>query len=90
MKKIFLALVLFGCSVFGFGYSQEKQEIKPSDYTNQEVPMADTLREDGKIYVVVGIILVILSGMIVYLISVDRKINKLEREVNKTDQNQEG
>jgi hypothetical protein len=43
-----------------------------------DVEMADGMRSEGKIYVVVGIILIILSGLVVYLITLDRKVKKLE------------
>ena len=43
--------------------------------------MADALRQDGKIYVVVAVIVVILVGLLVYLISIDRKVSRLEREL---------
>ena len=43
------------------------------------VEMADRLRADGKIYVVVGIILIILVGFIGYLFTIDLKIKKLEK-----------
>jgi len=42
------------------------------------VEMADTMRANGKIYVVVGIILIVLVGLIVYLIVLDKKVKKLE------------
>lgn len=45
-----------------------------------EVEMADTFRRDGKIYVVVAVALIIFLGMIVYLISIERKVKKLEAE----------
>jgi hypothetical protein len=41
--------------------------------------MADTFRSDGKIYVVVAVMLTILAGIILYLIRLDRKISKLEK-----------
>lgn len=44
------------------------------------VEMADSMRANGKIYVVVGIIVIILSGMVGYLVMLDRKISKLEKE----------
>ncbi len=44
----------------------------------QDAEMADTMRSEGKIYVVVGIILIILTGLIVYLVALDRKVKKLE------------
>ncbi|MGZ3838268.1 MAG: CcmD family protein [Flavisolibacter sp.] len=44
------------------------------------VEMADTMRQNGKIYVVVAVILTILAGIFLYLIRLDRKISKLEKE----------
>lgn len=41
--------------------------------------MADTFRSNGKIYVVVAVILTILAGIILYLIRLDRKISRLEK-----------
>lgn len=41
--------------------------------------MADTFRREGKIYVVVAVILAIFAGIVVYLIRLDRKITKLEK-----------
>ena len=47
----------------------------------QDAQMADTMRSEGKIYVVVAIILVIFLGLISYLIFTDRKISKLEERL---------
>jgi CcmD family protein len=47
----------------------------------QEVEMADTLRQDGKIWVVVAVITVVFAGIIAYLVSLDRKIGKLENKI---------
>lgn len=43
-----------------------------------QIPMADTFRSDGKIYVLVAVVLIILLGFFYYLIRIDRKIQKLE------------
>ncbi len=43
------------------------------------VEMADTMRSNGKIYVVVAVILTIFAGIIIYLIRLDRKITRLEK-----------
>ncbi|AIZ65000.1 hypothetical protein PK28_04260 [Hymenobacter sp. DG25B] len=43
--------------------------------------MADTLRQSGKIYVVVAVIVVLLTGLFAYLISLDRKLGRLEKEI---------
>ncbi|MCC2547502.1 hypothetical protein LJY25_13685 [Hymenobacter sp. BT175] len=42
--------------------------------------MADALRQNGKIYVVVAVIAVVLAGLLFYLISLDRKLTRLEQE----------
>ena len=48
-----------------------------------EVDMADVMRSNGKIYVVVAVVTIIMTGLIVYLISLDRKITKLEKRITK-------
>jgi hypothetical protein len=52
----------------------------------QEVEMADGLRAEGKIYVVVLIILIVLGGLIAYLFLMDRKLNRLQQLLNEKDQ----
>lgn len=47
---------------------------------NDQVEMAEQMRADGKIYVVVAVVLVVFIGLILYLISIDRKISRLEKE----------
>ena len=47
----------------------------------QAVEMADTLRSEGKIYVVVAIVLVIFAGLIGYLVLLDRKISRIEKKL---------
>jgi len=37
------------------------------------------MRSNGKIYVVVTVVLIILIGLLLYLIRLDRKITKLEK-----------
>ena len=45
--------------------------------------MADGLRANGKIYVVVAVVVVIVAGLLAYLVSLDRKVSKLEQEIKK-------
>ncbi|GAC1368346.1 MAG: hypothetical protein NVS3B25_22750 [Hymenobacter sp.] len=45
--------------------------------------MADGLRQSGKIYVVVAAVVIIVAGLLFYLISLDRKVSKLEQEIKK-------
>lgn len=44
--------------------------------------MADEMRRNGKIYVVVAVLVAIFIGIIIYLIRLDRKLSKLEKEAN--------
>ena len=46
----------------------------------QPVEMADTMRSNGKIYVVVAVCLTILIGLFIYVFILDRKISKLEKD----------
>ena len=47
---------------------------------DESVAMADTMRSNGKIYVVVAVILTIFAGIIIYLVRLDRKMSKMEKE----------
>jgi len=46
-----------------------------------QVEMADNFRGEGKIYVVITIILVILIGFFIMLIRLDKKTKQLEKEI---------
>ena len=42
--------------------------------------MADTMRSNGKIYVVIAVLATIFAGIVAYLVMLDRKIGKLEKD----------
>ena len=67
MKKIIVLLVLM---------------LNASSLFAQQPPveMADTMRSNGRIYVVVAVMLTILIGLVLYIVRLDRKISKLEKE----------
>jgi len=46
----------------------------------EKVEMADGLRSEGKIYVVVAVMLVIFITVAIYLFTIDRRIKKLEND----------
>ncbi|HZF64934.1 MAG TPA: CcmD family protein [Chitinophagaceae bacterium] len=48
---------------------------------SNKVEMADTMRSNGKIYVVIAVILTIFAGIIIYLIRLDKKITSLEKDL---------
>ena len=60
--------------------AQDKYEITEKDYENNTVEMADTMRSNGKIYVVVGVVMIIFVGIILYMVNTERKVSKLEKE----------
>lgn len=64
VKKIFLTIVSLMLSFIGF---------------SQKAEMADTMRSNGRIYVVVAVVVTILLGLILYVIRLDRKISNLEK-----------
>ena len=65
-KKNLLAFTLMLLSVFSL--------------SAQDVEMADNFRGEGKIYVVVGVMLILLIGLFVYLFRIERRVKKLENE----------
>ena len=46
----------------------------------QDVEMADKMRSEGKIYVVIGTIVIVFAGLAVYLFTIDRRLKKIEKE----------
>jgi len=66
MNKL-IALLLLILAPFTF-YAQEQPE------------MADTMRQDGKIYVVVAVLSIVFICLATYLIVIDRKLKKLEQK----------
>lgn len=49
--------------------------------TARKVEMADRFRADGKIYIVIAVVLIILAGLLLYVSRLDRKISRFEKEV---------
>lgn len=50
---------------------------------NSEPEMADAFRSNGKIYVVLGCVLLVLAGIIVFLLMLERRISGLENKLKK-------
>jgi hypothetical protein len=73
-------LIVFLFLVSMKGIAQDKIGITSDDYQNTSVEMADVMRSEGKIYVLVGIIGIVLGGILVYVVNTDRKISKLEEQ----------
>ena len=73
MKKLIAFSAVLLLRVLGI-YAQNKDSA---------VEMADKFRADGKIYVVLAVAGLILTGLFIYLIVADCKISKLEKEIKK-------
>ena len=69
LKYFLLALIVCGSNLFA---------VAQTDPAN--VQMADTMRSNGKIYVVIAVILTILAGLVLYIVRLDKKISRLEKE----------
>lgn len=54
-----------------------------STHVIAQAEMADTMRSEGKIYVVVAILLIIFGGLIGYLVMLDRKVTRIEKKLTK-------
>lgn len=69
-KKIFISIIL-QIVAFGFAIAQS---------TASQPEMAETFRKEGKIYVVIAVAGIILTGIVVFLIMLEKRINKLEKQ----------
>jgi heme/copper-type cytochrome/quinol oxidase subunit 2 len=55
--------------------------VEAQDSLQTEKPqMADAMRSNGKIYVVVAVLLIILAGLFLYLFLTDRKLTRIEHK----------
>lgn len=48
-----------------------------------DITMADTMRQEGKIYVVVAVLSVIFIGIILFLVSIERRVSRMEKQINR-------
>ena len=81
MKKLLTLFTLLLC--LEVSAQEDGFRVTKESYNDTSVEMADGMRANGKIYVVVAVISIIFVGLIGYTISIDRKISKLEKEVFK-------
>ncbi len=94
--KIFILSFLFACFFIAFAENDNITEnsktfIAQNDTTDMSTihvgqsetdDIATGLRSNGMIYIVVGVILIIVIGLLIYLSTLDKKITKLENEIN--------
>ena len=68
LKATRKALTTFALSVIPFSFLLAQEDM-------------DFMRSMGKMYVVVAVIVAIFIGIVIYLVSLDRKITKLENQI---------
>lgn len=73
MKKLVLTLLTAFICLLSFAQNEPQ---------NQGA-FEKTMRSDGKIYVVVAVCLTILTGLIIYLVRLDKKMTKIEKSAGK-------
>ena len=71
MKKIILLLLML-VSLSQTLFAQAADQVE----------MADKLRADGKIWVVVAVVAIVLAGIAINMFRVDSKVSKIEKELN--------
>ena len=71
MKKILLLTNLLLCALI------------TSAQTENGPATENIMESNGKIYVVVGVVLLIFAGIIAYMIAIDRKLTKIEKTLKK-------
>ncbi len=73
MKKInsiLLALIVSLLPIVSYGQGNVEE-------------MADVMRSNGKIFVVIGVIAIILTGILIFLLMIDKKVRVLEKNASK-------
>ncbi|MBX2934928.1 MAG: hypothetical protein KF825_11830 [Ferruginibacter sp.] len=67
VRKLQLLVACLCCTAISFAQGTSQPD------------MADVMRSNGKIYVVVAVCLTILIGLFIYVFLLDRKITRLEK-----------
>ena len=69
IKKLFFLAFLFATV---FANAQDASQPQ----------MADGMRAEGKIYVVIAVLAIVFISVVVYLLMIERRLKKLEEEIN--------
>ena len=80
-KKIITADTISQNGKTYFVIPKNSDTLSYNNITYVVIPeMNDKMRENGKIYVVVAVCLTILIGLFIYVLIVDRKVKRLEKD----------
>ncbi len=69
MHNLFVRLIFMAGCLF----------LSCAAFAQDKVEMADSMRANGKIYVVVAVCLTILIGLFIYVLMIDKKITRFEK-----------
>ena len=70
LKSIALTIALCIMQVYVFAQNGNTKTEDPTDF----------MRSEGKLYVVMAVVVTILVGLFTYLVTIDKKITRLEKE----------
>lgn len=73
MKKLTRTFLFFITGLLSFG------QLSAQGPKGESV-IGETMRSNGRIYVVVAVMLTILAGLVIYLVRLDRRITRLEKD----------
>lgn len=76
MPKQFLRLFFSVTGMLMMCFVQAQDSL-----SKEKTQMASAMRSNGKIYVVVAVLLIILAGLFLYLFQTDRKLTRLEQKI---------
>ncbi|CAN5571414.1 hypothetical protein BH10BAC2_BH10BAC2_28080 [soil metagenome] len=69
LKRIAFTIVLCMLNIFVWAQNTDTNTAEPVDF----------MRSEGKLYVVVACVVVIVLGIYIYLINLDRRLKRLEK-----------
>ncbi|MEO8116975.1 MAG: CcmD family protein [Bacteroidota bacterium] len=72
LKTVLTIICVFLLSIYSF--AQKNMDIKTEEPT-------DFMHSNGKIFVVMAVVVTIVTGLLIYLINLDRKIGKVEKKL---------
>jgi len=76
MNKLFLTLIFFVSQILA----------RAQNLSDNAPEMADTFRDNGKIYVVIAVIALIFVSIVAFLVYLERKLSKLEKTIQEKEQ----
>jgi len=71
LKSIGIVIALCFINAIGWAQDMNSKAEEPTDF----------MRSEGKLYVVVAVVVVIVFGIFIFLLNLDRKIKKLEKKM---------